>query len=226
MNPSRLKLAGAVLLASVLALAAKAVPISYSAAVDGVNVPNATVSATGGALTAATKNGVTFLGVAGGFGGTEIDVSQTIDIVFDSAVQFDSITFGLLFDGPEYGDIGEIAASIVNAGSTYELKIVGLNSAEWYKDGVFQFNVAGGPTVLAGAGLFTVANPFGATLVSTLTLTPTSVSPGPGESNSDFGLVAFNGQAVPDGGTTALMLGAVLLGFGATTLRRRKAAKV
>jgi hypothetical protein len=197
--------------------------INYDASIDGTTAPGGvTFSATGGSLVAATKNDdVTFLGVDGGPSGTEIDIGQSILLAFDSPATFSSLTFVLLFNGPEYGDHNEIAASLTNGLNLYELRVSDENTGEWFKDGVLQTNVTGIGTYDNGRGEFTISNPFGATGVTSLEIYPLSSNPNGNE--SDFGLARFS-ASVPDGGSTAVALGLALLGMAGFARRAGRRA--
>lgn len=212
------------ILAIALGLAASsslfAGPVSWSADVDGSTLAGATFSSTGGPLVVDTKNGVTFLGVDSGLAGSEIDLDESLSVDFDEAVVFSSLTLGLLFDGPEYGDLNEIAASFVNDSALYELRVTGLNTGEWYKNGVYQSDVTGMGTVNGGVGLWTVVDPFGIAKVTSVDFYP-MFSAGP-TSNSDFGLVAFTGTSVPDAGSSLALLGVALLGLAGFARRARR----
>jgi len=190
--------------------------IDYSAAINGLVAPaGTTFSATGGALVVDTKNSLTFLGVTGGGAGTEISPFQSVEVTFDKPAIFKSLTLGLLFNGPEYGDNNEIAASLTNGSDLFELRLVGEDAAKWYLNGAYLFDVPGVGTQNGGFGLFKINNPFGGIGVNTLSLYPYPYGAG----NVDFGLVAFS--TVPDAGTTVALLGTALLGLAAMARRRR-----
>src|SRR5690606_28940296 len=66
-----------------------------------------------------SQAGYTGVGVAGGRTNGEIDLNEAIIGNFSSQMLFDSFTLGLLFDGPEYGDVNEVArVSIFRSEST------------------------------------------------------------------------------------------------------------
>ena len=56
-----------------------------------------------------TQAGLTGVGIAGGRTGGEIDIGETITGSFSKGVSVSAITLGLLFDGPEYKDVNEVA---------------------------------------------------------------------------------------------------------------------
>lgn len=207
-------------LTSVLLLSSVAMNAStiYDVNVNGLSVPGATVVATGGTLIVGQKEGLKFLGVTGGGSGDEISMHQSIKIDFFQPATFEYITFGLLFNGPEYNDHNEIAASLTNGADEFSLVVTGENMGKWYKNGNFLWNVAGSGTVNGGWGLFTVTNPFPGVVVDTLKLYPLSSNPTGNE--SDFGLVAFK---TPDSGMTVIFLGLGLASMAFASRRFKRA---
>jgi len=204
----------------VAAVGSHATPITYLASADGIAATSDySFSATGGSLVLGYKNNTYFAGVKGGAGGTEIDLNQSLTVHFAAAERLASLSFALLFNGPEYNDSNEIAAVFTSTGDTYQLRVAGENLANWYKNGSFVSAVAGIGTTLNGPGLFTIANPFGLSLVNSIKLFPADDHPPKGGSNSDFGLFGFTTAAVPDVGSTLSLMGAALIGL--TVLARR-----
>ncbi len=189
--------------------------ISYHAGTNGINAPTgATFSASGGALTLSvfTEPLITFLGV-----GSEVDLGQSITISFLSPQIFNSLTLGMLFDGPEYGDGNERAGAYPNGSPVpFILTATGETTATWSLLTSTVTNLSPA-TDYVGAGIWSIQNPFGDLQITSLTLTP--LSSGSTGSESDFGLVAFQTRGVPDLGST---LGLFLLSLaGLATLRRK-----
>ncbi|HEY8995462.1 MAG TPA: hypothetical protein VIM71_12410 [Lacunisphaera sp.] len=218
-----------ILLLGVLTITASvlnATMIDYVASVDGLAAsPDYSFSATGGSVVIGNKNGVKFLGVSGGQTGTEIDGNQSLKIAFSSAEQLASLSFVLLFNGGEYGDYNEIAAAETNNGDKYQLRVVGENSAKWYKNNVFLNDVAGFGTEVGGQGKFVINNPFGVSAVTSFNLTAVD-SIKPGKDGSDFGLSAFSTfdlTSVPDGGSVLALIGLAMIGLAAIPRRFRTA---
>jgi hypothetical protein len=207
-------------LTSVLLLSSVAMNAStiYDVNVNGLSVPGATAVATGGTLVVGNKEGLKFLGVSGGGSGDEISMQQSITIDFFQPATFEYLTLGLLFNGPEYGDSHEVAASLTNGADEFSLVITGENIAKWYKNGNYLWDVAGIGTQNGGWGLFTIVNPFPGIVVDTLKLYPLSSNPTGNE--SDFGLVAFK---TPDSGMTAVLLGLGLAGMAFASRRFKRA---
>lgn len=205
------------------AMALHATPITYLASADGIAATSDySFAATGGSVVLGYKNSTYFAGVKGGAGGTEIDLNQSLTVNFTAAERLASLSFALLFNGPEYNDSKEIAAVFTSTGDTYQLRVAGENLANWYKNNVFVSAVAGIGTNLNGPGLFTIANPFGLSLVNSIKLFPADDLPPKGGSNSDFGLFAFTTAAVPDIGSTISLMGAALIGLATLARRSRR----
>jgi hypothetical protein len=195
---------------------------------DGVNA-NFTTSAgnfemkSGGLTVAETISGVGITSSKGGTSG-EIDIGETITGTFSTGVQFSSIRLGLLFDGPEYGDVNEVAqitAFWTGGSAVYTLTAKDVHSALWSGLGSTVSSIGSG-AVLGGTGAWDIFNPFGDQLVTKLTFT---ALPGLSASTcstcknqSDYTLVSVT--AVPESKTYAMML--VGLGLMGTIARRRK----
>jgi hypothetical protein len=202
----------------ILGLAATAslhsTPITYLASADGINATaDYSFSATGGSAVLGYKNSTYFAGVKGGAGGTEIDVNQSLTVNFAAAERLASLSFALLFNGPEYNDTKEIAEALTSAGDVYQLRVVGENLASWYKNNSFVASVIGIGTALNGPGRFTIDNPFGMAFVTSIKLAAVNNNPPKGGSNSDFGLFGFTTAAVPDTNSTLSLMGAAILTF-------------
>jgi hypothetical protein len=172
---------------------------------------------------------ITGVGISGATSG-EIDRSEVLTGTFSKGVQFSSIRLGLLFDGPEYRDVNEVAqiTAYWSAGGsdTFKLTAVGTNAAQWYStSGTVGSSVAsvGSGAVLNGTGAWDIFNPFGNRLVTKLSFTALTGTAASGcttcNNQSDYTLVSVT--AVPEVETYALMLAG--LGLMGTIARRRKA---
>lgn len=181
--------------------------------------PGMSFSAIGGDTVYGSKEGIGFIGVTGGGAGDEIDEGQSLLVNFATPQLFTTLTFGLLYDGDEFGDLFEIAGAKID-GSAFHFTLTALTSttASWTGAGATVINLS--PAQLGSAGVWQINNPFGNQAVTTLTLSPVASAGG-----SDFGLVGFSTRDpkdVPDAGST---LGMLALGLGglAAWAKRRKA---
>ncbi|HRE81150.1 MAG TPA: VPDSG-CTERM sorting domain-containing protein [Opitutaceae bacterium] len=175
-------------------------------------------SATGGTTVYGSKEGIGFIGVTGGGAGDEIDEGQSLSVNFVTPQLFTTLTFGLLYDGDEFGDLFEIAGATIN-GSSFVFKLSTLTSTTASWSGVSGTVINLSPAQLGSAGVWQITNPFGNEAVSTLTLSPVASQGG-----SDFGLVSFSTRdpkEVPDAGSTLSMLALGLVGLVAWSKRRR-----
>jgi hypothetical protein len=174
------------------------------------------------------------VGVQGTTNG-EIDwrdgASESITLTLTSAVPIGSFTLGVLFNGPEYNDVKEVARVTVNGDSTsYYLHAQATeNLAKWYYGSTFVSDVgfiAGAGTQAGEGGAITVANPFGNLLVTSLTFAAAQgqsggLCSGGCTNQSDYSVVAIT--PVPEPSTYALML-AGLAAVGFIARRRRQQA--
>jgi hypothetical protein len=190
---------------------------------DGVN---ATFTSAPGNFQLKSQGGLTGVGVSGKTAG-ELDIGESISGVFSRGVQLASIRLGLLFDGPEYGDVNEVAqitAFWATGGSqSFTLTATGTHSALWTGSG--SVLSVGTGAVRGGAGAWDIFNPFGTRQVSQISfsaLAGVAASTCPTCSNqSDYTLVSVT--AVPEPQTYALMLAG--LGLVGTIARRRSQRK-
>jgi hypothetical protein len=179
--------------------------LSYSAADNGLSFPaGGTFTPTGGSFSFKTVAGFTGLGVSSLTAG-EIDIGESISITFTSQQVFNQLTLGFLFDGPEFGDLKEIAAVRINGTTEYKLTAMGATTASWTGSGSV-LNLS--PATDGGAGVWSVTNPFGDIAIKKLELYPLSSNPGGNE--SDFSLISLNTRNVPEGGSTLGLFGLAL----------------
>jgi PEP-CTERM motif len=182
-----------------------------------------------------TQDGLTGVGVQGMTNG-EIDwrngASESITVSFASATEIGSFTLGLLFNGPEYGDVREVARITLDGDDTsYFLKASGTeNVARWFYGSNYlgQYSYLPGQGTQSGeAGAVMLSNPFGDRMVSSITFaaaqgynpsTCGSWGTGSCTNQSDYNVV--NVTPVPEPQTYALMLAG--LGAVAFMARRRR----
>ncbi|KAF0844310.1 putative secreted protein with PEP-CTERM sorting signal [Methylovorus glucosotrophus] len=183
---------------------------------------DATFTAVGGKFEKKTQAGYTGVGISGKTSG-EIDIGERIDVSFTKNIIITNITLGLLFDGPEYGDVNEkakITATFLDGTKQdYFLTAVGIKTADWTGPGSVT-NLS--PATDKGAALWAIANPFGNKQVSALSFTAVAGLCGSGKCNNQSDYVLHCISAVPEPSTYAMMMaGIAAVGFSA----RRKANK-
>jgi hypothetical protein len=153
----------------------------------------------------------------------EIDIGESITGSFSAGVKITSFTLGLLFDGPEYNDVNEVAkvkAFYEGAWHSFTLKATGTTMALWSGAGATITNLSAASGGLGG--VWNVANPFGNKLVSKLVFTAVEGNAAHGcrscTNQSDYTLISVS--AVPEPETYALLLAG--LGVVGMAARRRK----
>ena len=228
----RLAVLGSIALTSVAAQAADTVYGSnfvngtntYSTTfVDGLVASFASIP---GNFQLKSQAGISGAGVTGATAG-EIDRGESIVGTFSYGVKISNIRLGLLFDGPEYGDVREVAkitAYWQSGGSTdFTLTANGIHSATW--TGLGSVSSIGSGAISGGTGAWDIDNPFGNQLVSKLSFSALTGIPAAscsGCSNqSDYTLVSVT--AVPEPETYAMLLAG--LGLMGGIARRRKQAQ-
>ena len=178
-----------------------------------------------------TLGGARGLGVRGGDSGNEIDYGvdggENIFIEFGSGTGLSSLTLGAIFNGPEHGDVDEIAQIVATLadGSTLTGTLFmqgdgAANDGIWVLEGA-DSDVAAQCSGMTGSGpgLCSISDPFGSATIVDLRFTALDDRNGGFGNNSDYTLVSMT---VPEPATLGL-LGLGLFGLGAAIRRRRSA---
>jgi hypothetical protein len=188
------------------------------------------------ALGLKSQGSYTGVGVQGMTDG-EIDwrngASESITLTFATPVPLASFTLGVLFNGPEYNDVREVARITINGDATsYYLKTQATeNVASWYYGTTWLADVSylpGAGTQLGAGGDIMVTNPFGNLVVQSIKFEAAEGVSGNlcganGASlctnQSDYSVVSVS--AVPEPQTYALLLAGLGAVFFVTRRRRR-----
>lgn len=161
----------------------------------------------------------------------EIDIGEFINAKFtkngttDSAgIIITSFTLGLLFDGPEYNDVNEVAqitATLLDGSPdlVYTFTAKSLQSGLWTGQGSFA-NLS--PAADGRGAVWVFSNPFGDARISGLSFTALTgkKGTGAGTNQSDYTLISIS--AVPEPETYAMML-AGLAGIGFVARKKKQA---
>jgi PEP-CTERM motif len=173
----------------------------------------------------------TGVGVAGGRTNGEIDIgtstqqAEFITLNFDQEQIVSSFRIGLLYNGPEYGDVKEVAR-ITADDQIYYLRATSTEGVAQWLDSSWSLlsTVRYEYGTIQGAGaVINMVNPFGSTLIGSLTFEAVRGTCYSGWCNnqSDYNLVNVTTVTpVPEPSTYALMLAG--LGAVAWIARRRR----
>jgi hypothetical protein len=174
-----------------------------------------------------SQAGITGVGIAGGRTDGEIDIGETLTGTFSKEVIVSSINLALLFDGPEYNDVKEVAKMLVSFadGGTgvYYLTATGVHTAAWTGEG--SVVSIGSGAVDGGTGAWQLNNPFGFRSVDSIVFTAAKGYPNSHckncDNQSDYTFVNMTVIPVPEADKSA-MLFAGLLVVGGLAARRMK----
>ena len=155
----------------------------------------------------------------------EIDIGESINASFSKGIFITNFTLGLLFDGPEYGDVNEkaqiTATYLDNSVHSFTFTATGKTTGIWTGEGSYA-NLS--KAVEGYGGVWSLSNPFGDVRVKGLSFTalPGSCGTAGGSctNQSDFTLISVS--AVPEPETYAMML-IGLLGVGFMSRRNKQA---
>jgi hypothetical protein len=172
-----------------------------------------------------TQAGITGVGIAGGRTNGEIDIGETITGTFSKEVIVSTINLALLFDGPEYADVKEVAKFLVNFAdggtANYYLTATGVHTAAWTGEG--SVLSIGSGAVDGGTGAWQLNNPFGFRSVDSIVFTAAKGYPKSNckscSNQSDYTFVSMAVIPVPEPQNSAMMLAGLLLIGGLATRR-------
>lgn len=175
-----------------------------------------------------SQDGYTGVGVTGGSTNGELDIGETISGTFTNNMQISSFTLGLLFDGPEYGDVNEVANVSIFDGSSWlmgTLVALDTSTANWTFGGNTSTITAISPASDGKGGVWKIDNPFATTITSKIVFGASygvcGTAGGACNNQSDYTIDQISYASVPEPSALAL-LAVGIIGLGVARRRTRK----
>ncbi len=219
MRPTLLAPALAALLAAA-PLAAQATTINGSAFTNGASsqvIGGVNWSTSAGSFQQKGGYSPAGVGISGGRTNDEIDIGETLTgTLLGGPMRVTSLTLGVLFDGPEYADVNEIARVTINGSLQFTLTATDLASGIWSGPGTLG-NLS--PAGNGGSGTWRIDNPFGNTGITSISFTALpgacGTAGGGCTNQSDFTLAQLVlADATGGPGVTAVPVPAAMALFG------------
>jgi len=171
------------------------------------------IQANSGSFRGKTVAGYHMMGISGGHVPREIDATESMDFIFNSAVRVTSLELGALYINGQFSDrVNERAFVTINDEQTFELALTSSTTASW--DG-FGDVTALSPGLAGRAGYFRIAGDdiFGMDVHQMTLWAPQEDVPG--SRGSDYRFGALTTRTVPAPGAFAL------IGLGGALCTRR-----
>lgn len=175
-----------------------------------------------------SQAGYTGVGVTNGRTNGELDIGETISGTFTNNMQINSFTLGLLFDGPEYGDVNEVATVSIFNGSSWlmgSLVALNTNTASWSFGGNTTNITAISSASNGLGGVWRIDNPFATTIGSKIVFGASygvcGSAGGACNNQSDYTINQVDYASVPEPSALAL-LAVGMIGLSIARRRTRK----